>query len=94
MRTQSTEVGWWEKFNDKAIEGLFAATPPLEALRLLLSWAATAEGKGTSSVAGARGRGARKGILMADVSRAFFDAPARRDGEITGRRGKRRGRRW
>ena len=30
-----------EEFNDREIEGLFAATPPLEALRLLLSWAAT-----------------------------------------------------
>ena len=52
-----------KEFIDKAIVGLFAATPPFEALRLLLSWAATAEGKGTRS----------------DVSRAFFEAPARRD---------------
>ena len=45
----------------------------------MLNWAATADGKGTGSVAGARGRGERKGILIADVSRAFFEAPARRD---------------
>ena len=32
-----------KEFNDREIEGLFAATPPLEALRLLLSWAATSD---------------------------------------------------
>ena len=32
-----------KEFNDKAIEGFFAATPPLGALRFLLSWAATIE---------------------------------------------------
>ena len=68
-----------KEFNDKAIDGLFATTPPFEALRLLHSWAATAEGKGTGLVAGTRGRGVRKGMLIADLSRAFFDPPARRD---------------
>ena len=68
-----------KEFNDKAIDGLFAATPPLEALRLLLSWAATVEGKGAGSFAGARRQERRKGIMIADVSRAFFEAPARRD---------------
>ena len=65
------------EFNDKAIDGLFAATPPLEALSLLLRWAATVEAKGIGSFAGARGHGKRKGILIADVSRAFFEAPQR-----------------
>ena len=68
-----------KEFNDKAIDGLFVATPPLEALRLLLSWAATADGNGIGSIVGAQGRGERKGILIADVSRAFSEAPARRD---------------
>ena len=68
-----------KEFNRKVTGGLFAATPPLEALRLLLSWATTVEGTGTGKVAGARPRGKRKGILIADVSRAFFETPARRD---------------
>ena len=67
-----------KEFNDQATRGLFVATPPLEALRPLLSWATTSDGKGTVSAAGARGRGERKGIIIADVSRAFFEAPARR----------------
>ena len=66
-----------KKFNDTRIDGLYAAMPPLQALRLVLSWAATAKGNGTSSFAGARGRSERKGILVADVSRALFEGPAR-----------------
>ena len=65
------------EFNDSVVDGLFAATPSLEALRLLLSWAATLPTD--SSVSGAWGKGSGKGILMADVSRAFFEAPAKRD---------------
>lgn len=68
-----------KEFNDKATDGLFAATPPLEALRRLLSWAATADGKGTGSVAGVRNQNERKSISIADAPRAFFEAPARRD---------------
>ena len=69
----SRSVG--KEFNDREIEGLFAATPPLEALRLLLSWAATggAAPQGNTTPTGGRS------ILIADVSRAFFEAPARRD---------------
>ena len=55
-----------KEFNDKATDGLFAAPLPLEALGLLLSWVATAEDKGIGFVAGARGRGVRKGILIVD----------------------------
>ena len=64
-----------KEFTDREIEGLFAATPPLEALRLLLSWAATS---GTGPKADAT-PGRDRSILIADVSRAFFEAPARRD---------------
>ena len=65
-----------KEFNDHEIEGLFAATPPLEALRLLLSWAATG---GTSPQGDPASGGGERSILIADVSRAFFEAPAKRD---------------
>ena len=65
-----------KEFNDREVDGLFAATPPLESLRLLLSWAATVDG-GPSSTVDKVGSG--KSILIADVSRAFFEAPAKRD---------------
>ena len=58
-----------KEFNTGQEEGLFASTPPLEALRWLISEAATID------------RGHRKGnkvILISDVSRAFFEAPAKR----------------
>jgi len=65
-----------KEFNDSELDGLFAATPPLEALRLLLSWAAT-DG---SAHPGGSGQGRmQKSLLIADVSRAFFEAPAKRD---------------
>ena len=52
---------------DREGENMFAGTPPLEALKMLISEAATMKpGK------------AKKGILIADVSRAFFEADARR----------------
>ena len=47
---------------------MFAGTPPLEALRLLLSEAATKE-------SGEK----RKVIMINDVSRAFFEAPMQRN---------------
>ena len=65
--------------NDKAVDGLFAATPPLEALRLLLSWAASTSRSGTGASAGNRAKSRRKSILIADVSRAFFEAPTKKD---------------
>ena len=64
-----------KEFNDKAVDGLFAATPPLETLRLLMSWAASC---GVAPLGGTA-RIKEKCILIADVSRAFFEAPARRD---------------
>lgn len=68
-----------KEYNDKVVEGLFAATPPLQGLRLLLSWAATMEGRGAGSSAVAPTKSQRKAIMIADISRAFFEAPARRD---------------
>ena len=65
-----------EEFNDSELDGLFAATPPLEAFRLLLSWAAT---DGSAPPGGARRGQLQKSLLIADASRAFFEAPAKRD---------------
>ena len=56
-----------KEFNDSEIDGLFAATPPLEALRLLVSDAATV----------VPGHG-KKIIMINDVARAFFEAPVKR----------------
>ena len=56
-----------KEFNDKAVDGLFAATPPHEALRLLISWA-TSYGVASPGVT-EKTKG--KCILIADVSRAF-----------------------
>ena len=58
-----------KEFNDSVLEGLFAATPPLEALRLLLSHAAS-----YSPPFGISAKGSRptmkhcKSLLIADVS--------------------------
>ena len=65
-----------KEFNDSELGGLFAATPPLEALRFLLSWDAT---DGSIHPGGARQGRMQKSLLIADVSRAFFEAPAKRD---------------
>ena len=54
-----------KEFNDGEEEGLFAATPPLEALKLIVSDAAS-------------GDPGRKSIMINDVARAFFEAPTRR----------------
>ena len=58
-----------KEFNTGAQEGLFAATPPLEAVRLLVSDAATVSNAlpGEDSV-----------IMVNDVARAFFEAPMKR----------------
>ena len=49
---------------------MYASTPPLEALRWILSHAATVESQ--------KERHEEKVILIADVSRAFFEAPIHR----------------
>lgn len=57
-----------QEFNDgQEYDGLFAATPPLEALRLLVSEAASVSRKDDPE---------GKYMLIADISRAFFEAPA------------------
>ena len=58
-----------KEFNTGAQEGLFAATPPLEAVRLLLSDVAT--------VRKARPNEDRV-IMLNDVARAFFEARMKR----------------
>ena len=55
-------------------EGLYASTPPLEALRWILSETATVEGGAASE---------EKVVLISDVSRAFFEAPATRKVAVT-----------
>ena len=52
-----------KEFNTGAMEGLFAATPPLEVARLLSSVAAS----DPDAV-----------VMINDVSRAFYEAPASR----------------
>ena len=56
-----------KEFKDKYMEGLFAGTPPLEALRFLVSDVATSDGD------------EEKVLMINDVSRAFFEAPIGRD---------------
>ena len=58
-----------KEFNDGWEEGLFAATPPLEALRLLVSEAATVDEKGEVG---------NKVVMINDIARAFFEAEATR----------------
>ena len=43
-----------KEFNKTEIEGLFAATRPLEAFRLILSWVATNDAAPVGDVAGGR----------------------------------------
>lgn len=57
------------EFNDGKEDGLFAATPPLEALRLIISRTATIEKKRPHC---------RRVIMVNDVARAFFEAPMSR----------------
>ena len=56
-----------KEFADKKVEGLFAGTPPLEALRFLVHEAATVEGKEEEQ---------KKVVMVNDVARAFFEADA------------------
>ncbi len=63
-----------KEFNTGKDAGLFAATPPLEALRLLVSEAATVDQDHQEE--GARGE---KVMMVNDIARAFFEAPMKRD---------------
>ena len=56
-----------KEFSTGDQDGLFASTPPLEALRLLIHDAATFSNKET------------KCIMINDVSRAFFEAACHRE---------------
>ena len=56
-----------KEFNTGQEEGLYASTPPLEALRWLISDAATISRTGRGSV--------EKVILISDVSRSFSRHP-------------------
>ena len=60
-----------KEFNDGSdmVEDLFAGTPPLEGVRLLLSEAATVED----------GKVGEKVVLVADVKKAFYEAVAGRE---------------
>ena len=58
-----------KELQDGDQEGLFASTPPLEALKLLISMTATVN----------RGVTTKERVIMTnDVARAFFEAPMRR----------------
>ena len=59
-----------KEFNNEEQDGLFAATPPLEALRFLVHEAATVR---SSEDMGS------KVIMVNDVARAFFEAPGIRN---------------
>ena len=56
-----------KEFNTGGMDGIFAGTPPLEALRYLIHEAATCNGNED------------KVMLINDVARAFFEAPATRE---------------
>ena len=56
-----------KEFNNETMEGIFAGTPPLEALRYIVHEAATIGGGDDITT---------KIIMVNDVSRAFFEAPA------------------
>ena len=85
-----------KEFNTGQEDGLFASTPPLEALRFLISEAATVEDEeieaGRAGDTGAsqkikrvktvgyrrKSKKTEKVMLISDVSRAFFEAAAKR----------------
>ena len=58
------------KGDDKDRDGLFAATPPLEAKKLLISSAASQMGKPQNK---------QKRLSFIDIKKAYFNAPAKRD---------------
>ena len=62
------------EFNTSEDDSLYAATPPIEALRIIVSHAATINGRGKSGHKGDR----RRELMINDVSRAYFYAPATR----------------
>ena len=63
-----------KEFANKRVDGLFAGTPPLEALRFLVHEAATVDDSGSGGV----GSQEERVIMSNNVARAFFDAKATR----------------
>ena len=61
------------EFNTHWMDGPFASTPPLEALKLLVSDAATVDSMAHNSSK------EEKAVMVNDVARAFFEAPIRRE---------------
>ena len=59
-----------KEFNTGPVDGIFAGTPPLEAVRFLIHEAATVRSDEPMG---------SKVLMINDVSRAFFEAPATRD---------------
>ena len=59
-----------KEFNNGAMDGLFAGTPPLEALRYLMHRATTTDD---------RTRAEDKVVMINDVARAFLEAKLQRD---------------
>ena len=62
------------EFNTSHMDGLFAATRPLEALKLLMSDAATEE-----KCPGSAFKEETKATIVNDIARAFFEAPVQRE---------------
>ena len=63
-----------KEFADKRVDGLFAGTPPLEALRFLVHEVATVD----DCQSGDTGGPDEKVMMINDVARAFFEAKATR----------------
>ena len=68
-----------KEFNDGPLNGLFAATPPLAVLRSLISEAATTDAEEEEVEEEDEEEEEEKIIAIDDASRAFFEAPIRRD---------------
>ena len=67
-----------QEFRNKSEGGLFAATPPLETLKVLISVFVSEvfDDKGTRR---SSEDSARMGIMLIDIKRAHFYAPAQRE---------------
>ena len=61
------------EFNTHRMDGLFASTLPLEALKLLVSDAATVDSMARNSSK------EEKAVMVNDVARTFFEAPTSRE---------------
>ena len=67
-----------QEFKNKAVAALFAATPPLESVRILLS-IFTSEVYDTNGAEKPTEGPERIGAKLIDISRAHFYAPAQRE---------------